>query len=440
MKVLAESPTSPVHKVTRLPEAKIKEAIFHPEKLVRQEALAYFTDCYSRDTEVMPLVIRAIQQYGRRDALVHTYVLEDLAQTETTVAWAIRELYHEEDKFEEHDEYFPGISRLLCNADPQLVAPRVNEILQAPGFDQERAAELEDRLRLATWDADQCWKELEKICTEGVDGDVDWEHTSRVVEALARQGEKYTDRILDLLSQEVEDFENPMSWLEIFLVMLAGEMRLQLAVPLVVKKLHECEEVLSEQCVEALGKIGTDAAADAVTDGWLESIWDYRLYATTALEKIHSDSTVRHCLNLLPQDKDRDIRTKLADALLSQFAEQAVEPVREMADKRAYDPMDSDLMRRLVSVSTILGVTFPEHPVWKREAEERYAKQERRMKEMSRFFQVPKSAPAQEPDEYLERKPVLLVHAEKRVGRSDPCPCGSGKKYKKCCMNKAAIL
>jgi preprotein translocase subunit SecA len=24
------------------------------------------------------------------------------------------------------------------------------------------------------------------------------------------------------------------------------------------------------------------------------------------------------------------------------------------------------------------------------------------------------------------------VHAEKKVGRNDPCPCGSGKKYKKC--------
>lgn len=23
-----------------------------------------------------------------------------------------------------------------------------------------------------------------------------------------------------------------------------------------------------------------------------------------------------------------------------------------------------------------------------------------------------------------------------KVGRNDPCPCGSGKKYKNCCMNK----
>jgi preprotein translocase subunit SecA len=27
-----------------------------------------------------------------------------------------------------------------------------------------------------------------------------------------------------------------------------------------------------------------------------------------------------------------------------------------------------------------------------------------------------------------------------RVGRNDPCPCGSGKKYKQCCMRKATIV
>ena len=29
-----------------------------------------------------------------------------------------------------------------------------------------------------------------------------------------------------------------------------------------------------------------------------------------------------------------------------------------------------------------------------------------------------------------------FVREEKKIGRNDPCPCGSGKKYKKCCMNK----
>jgi preprotein translocase subunit SecA len=27
----------------------------------------------------------------------------------------------------------------------------------------------------------------------------------------------------------------------------------------------------------------------------------------------------------------------------------------------------------------------------------------------------------------------LPITMEKAIGRNDPCPCGSGKKYKKCC-------
>ena len=29
--------------------------------------------------------------------------------------------------------------------------------------------------------------------------------------------------------------------------------------------------------------------------------------------------------------------------------------------------------------------------------------------------------------------PPNTVIADKKVGRNEPCPCGSGKKYKKCC-------
>jgi preprotein translocase subunit SecA len=33
--------------------------------------------------------------------------------------------------------------------------------------------------------------------------------------------------------------------------------------------------------------------------------------------------------------------------------------------------------------------------------------------------------------------PVKPIHSDaEKVGRNDPCPCGSGKKYKKCCGRK----
>jgi len=35
--------------------------------------------------------------------------------------------------------------------------------------------------------------------------------------------------------------------------------------------------------------------------------------------------------------------------------------------------------------------------------------------------------------EQLRRRPP-------RVGRNDPCPCGSGKKFKKCCLGKGGVI
>lgn len=32
-----------------------------------------------------------------------------------------------------------------------------------------------------------------------------------------------------------------------------------------------------------------------------------------------------------------------------------------------------------------------------------------------------------------QKRSTTFVREEKKIGRNDPCPCGSGKKYKKCC-------
>jgi preprotein translocase subunit SecA len=37
-----------------------------------------------------------------------------------------------------------------------------------------------------------------------------------------------------------------------------------------------------------------------------------------------------------------------------------------------------------------------------------------------------------------EKKAEPLRNVGKKVGRNDPCPCGSGKKFKACCMRKEA--
>lgn len=38
---------------------------------------------------------------------------------------------------------------------------------------------------------------------------------------------------------------------------------------------------------------------------------------------------------------------------------------------------------------------------------------------------------------YREQKESTTIHKDKKIYPNDPCPCGSGKKYKKCCGKNA---
>ena len=37
----------------------------------------------------------------------------------------------------------------------------------------------------------------------------------------------------------------------------------------------------------------------------------------------------------------------------------------------------------------------------------------------------------------VTRKKLEIIHVAKKVGRNEPCPCGSGLKFKRCCIDKA---
>ena len=45
--------------------------------------------------------------------------------------------------------------------------------------------------------------------------------------------------------------------------------------------------------------------------------------------------------------------------------------------------------------------------------------------------QASRPGPDGQPQQEVQK--AQPVRVEKKVGRNEPCPCGSGKKYKKCC-------
>ena len=260
-----------------------------------------------------------------------------------------------------------------------------------------------------------------------------------------------------------------MKWLEPLMVKLAGLLRLESAVPLILGKLHEDDDLLAESCVEALSRIATDRVVAAVAEGCAKAERHFRLYATGLFENIHSDFAVQTSLDLMAREKDQDIQRELAHAALSHFADEAVEPVRQLIRSKRIDGELRHLRDDLVVTCTIMEERFPEYDKWRAAGE---GEREEHRRQLEAVADDPNAAllwtlerakdylPSDESDEketavldassveeledngfddkcLFDEPDVLPIRSERPpVGRNAPCPCGSGKKYKKCCLKK----
>jgi preprotein translocase subunit SecA len=65
-------------------------------------------------------------------------------------------------------------------------------------------------------------------------------------------------------------------------------------------------------------------------------------------------------------------------------------------------------------------------------SEEQMAEQRRARERQAAASKMRFSAPAKVTPNRTA-PPKQVVRSGEKVGRNDPCPCGSGKKYKKCC-------
>ncbi len=296
----------------RYPQEKIKEAILHPDIEIRDRATAYFAKAFSSDLSIMPLVIKAVETYGRQDDAYRQIGLSrDLPQTEKTIDWVIEEL--NADQTDSYENYAFNLSMILVEAAPTLLLPRESDILEARHFLANLRDRLTNRLRMLSWDQATCWRKLEEFCEEGKDkrysNEVNLSYANLVVEALARYGQECEPKVREWLAVKLDDYtDHPMKWLEPLVVRLAGQAHLESTITLIVAKLNEDADLLNEECAEALTRIGTPAVLHAVAEVFPTAKQHFRIYATNPLEHIHSDLAVEISLNLLKKEKDEFIQ------------------------------------------------------------------------------------------------------------------------------------
>ena len=128
---------------------------------------------------------------------------------------------------------------------------------------------------------------------------------------------------------------------------------------------------------------------------------------------------VVECLKLYPEELYEEIKKAYDDDLVERFFVN-MEDV-ENAIKKGKEAVIADSKSdRLYS---LIDDTIHELETWA--CFKRTEKKKKKQRDDIKASEVPPNLAASS------------VRKSRKIGRNEPCPCGSGKKYKKCCLNKA---
>ena len=358
----------------RLSKSTIKAAILHPEEEFRFTATLYFSGSFSQGEAIMPQVVKAVETYGRDSAFRILRAAEHLPQSPATVDWLIGELrrdYDLEDLAE--DNYRFAVALILYHAHPELLLTRQAGIALLPMFPAQLRVPLQERIDMRSWGWDRGWAALEVFGQDtmrrrGFTRD-DVRYAHRIIESLARHRETTAATILDLLQRQYGGHNAAlMGWLEPLIVRLAGAMQLESAVPLLIERLDDKNVMVADESITALIRIGTDVSVQPIADQWATSDTGFRAAASDVLENIHTNLCAESCLRFFTAEKDTFTKMSLAYAVLSQFIEEGVEPVRQLVLGHDEANGIDDIRYRLVAACTIMGVFFPEYEGWYKDA------------------------------------------------------------------------
>ena len=285
--------------------------------------------------------------------------------------------------------------------------------------------------------------------------------TDVLAAAVARR-EEITPELLRVVAEVVEQPEVVMQregyWLHMFAIFLLAEFREPAAYPLLVRftRLPEAQlyDLLGDSVTEDLPRL-----LAAVQDGDVRPIQglveDRAVYSFARWSALRAlcvlvvtgertrDEVVGYLQSLLRGKLEREpsavwdgvvdcavalhpgeLLPELKRAYEEELADECHRSWEEVEDEAARSP--ADVLAELPNEERPFTTTLNEMSTW------------HCFRPDSEWRLNPKldlSEP--EPPGYDYDLPPLPYVAPAKVGRNDPCPCGSGKKFKKCCLDKA---
>lgn len=220
-----------------------------------------------------------------------------------------------------------------------------------------------------------------------------------------------TEEEIDMVMEE--ELEN--QWFSIngiLHVYMIGLLKIEKYIPLLASLLEREEDSLLEEVATALISFQSDKVVKAVEPYVKKS--ESVIFAASIVENIKTDLAVKVLREAYTTLEDLEDQDTIIEALCHQFSEDGLPEISQHMNKEYFSSL-IDMEHTAYSYYSILGIDHPELEYWKTAALEReLVHQESLNQQRSNAFVEP-------------------IRNENKVGRNDPCPCGSGKKYKKCC-------
>ncbi|SDN68068.1 YecA family protein [Bacillus sp. OK048] len=231
----------------------------------------------------------------------------------------------------------------------------------------------------------------------------------KLADCIVKNGWVTEDEISIVLQEELKE-----QWFTsngILTVYMIGLLQLKEYIPLLASLMVRDDDRLLEEVSATLISLQSDEVVREV--GPYLKIDEAIIFAASVVENIKTELAVQVLREAYRSAKELDQQDILAEALCHQLSEEALPEINEHM-KLEYSSGLVDIEQTVYSYFSIMGKEHPEKDVWRQVALER----EMEFRKSSEQGKDPAIAP---------------VRNETKVGRNDPCPCGSGKKYKKCC-------
>lgn len=410
---------------------------------VRSTVLAILSELPAPPGEATEMAIHTVDRLGWLDAYEFTHLITNLPHTRHSFAWLTKRLAtllaepHPSPETVHLAKWLNSapIDWLRPALDHLPTGPPVNPRHDTDDGDQDHVADdpARDPLRHAAWRVhlaslpdDALDAQAQALLTDCANHNEfphaearKLEHIAREMAARGHWNERARSDWLhipepsDMRAIGIEDYQAA------FALMLIAEARIAPPLAAMLRILELDWDWTNELYEKAMIAGSNNLLISQLMDVYPSLDWYGRLFSTSAIERCAQPEHEMKLQSLIEAEEDYDLALQLAMGLTLRGSEQGRAFARRLAMRIPDDPESRELLDRDCVRQVVLGM----------ETDATHQHIERMEAEL-----LHRKARLNNP--FSAKSPTPFKQSAPKPGRNDPCPCGSGIKYKKCCLQK----